>query len=95
MRTFLEMEGKLGPIPQSPNNQNRPPQPDISPKVKKAIKITEKGKRVVPTKRFKANVAMKSYETTARPPMTISKALTDFKFKHLHKKEFQKIDPHH
>ena len=31
MRTFLEMEGKLGPIHQSPSNQYRPPQPDTNP----------------------------------------------------------------
>ena len=56
MRTFLELEGKLGAIPQSPSNQFRPPQPDTNPNINK---ITEKGKRMVPTKRFKAKIAAK------------------------------------
>ena len=53
MRTFLELEGKLGPIPQYPSNQFRPPQPDTKPNIRKVTKITEKKKRVAPTKRFK------------------------------------------
>ena len=57
MRTFLELEGKLGPIPQSSSNQFRPPQPDINPSIRKVTKITEKRKRVAPTKRFKAKIA--------------------------------------
>ena len=58
MRTFLEVEGKLGPIPQS-NNQYRPPQPDTNPNIRKPTKTTEKRKRVTLTKRFKANIAAK------------------------------------
>ena len=57
MRTFLEVKGKLGPIPQSSSNQYRPPQPDTNPNIRKATKTTEKRKRVAPTKRFKANIA--------------------------------------
>ena len=81
MRTFLEVEGKLGPIPQSSSNQYRPPQPDTNPNVRKPTKSTEKRKRVAPTKRFKANIAMKSNsnEATTQPPMTISKAPANFK----------------
>ena len=81
MRTFLEIKGNLGPIPQSASNQYRPPQPDTNPNVRKATKSTEKRKRVAPTKRFKANIARKpnSDGATARPPATISKAPTDFK----------------
>ena len=61
MRTFLEVEGKLGLIPQS-NNQYRPPQLDTNPNVRKATKTTEKRKRIVPTKRFNANIAVKPHE---------------------------------
>ena len=45
MRTFLEVEGKIGPIPQPASSQYRPPQPDINPNVRKD-KAAEKRKRV-------------------------------------------------
>ena len=38
-----------------------------------------KRKRVAPTKRFKANIAVKPNEAAAQPAMTISKAPTDIK----------------
>ena len=80
MRTFLEVKGKLGPIPQS-SNQYRPSQPDTNPNVRKPTKTTEKRKRVAPTKRFKANIAMKlnADGATTQPPVAISKAPTNFK----------------
>ena len=58
MRTFLEKEEKLGPIPQSPSIQYRSPQPDTNPNIRKATKITEKRKRVAPTKSFIAKIAV-------------------------------------
>ena len=73
MRTFLEVKGKLGSIPQPSSNQYRPPQPDTSPNVRKVNKATEK-RRIVPTKRFKAKV--KSNEAGMCPPVTVSKAPT-------------------
>ena len=79
MRTFLEVKGKLGPIPQSSSNQYRPPQPDTNPNIRKANKAAEKRNRVAPTKRFKTNIAMKPNEAAPCPPMTISKASTVFK----------------
>ena len=79
MRTFLEIEGKLGPIPQSSSNQYRSPQPDTNPNVRKATKTTEKRKRVAPAKRFKANIAPKPNEAATQPPTTFSKTPTDFK----------------
>ena len=78
MRTFLEVEGKLGPIPQSSSSQYRPPQPGTNPNIRKVNKATEK-RRVAPTKRFRANIAPKPNEAAAQPPMTISKAPTDIK----------------
>ena len=65
----MEVEGKLGPIPQSSSKQYRPLQPDTNPNVRKANKATEKRKRVAPTKRFRAHIAMK--------PVTVSKASTE------------------
>ena len=78
MRTFLEVEGKMDPIPQSTSSQYRPPQLDPNPNVRK-YKATEKRKRVVPTKRFKANTPTESNEVAACPPATISKAPTNIK----------------
>ena len=76
MRTFLEVKGKLGPIPQPSNNQYRPPQPDTNPNVRKVNKVTEKRRRIAPTKRFRANIAMKSNEAGVDPPATVSKTST-------------------
>ena len=67
MRTFLEVEGKMGPIPQSTSSQYRPPQPDTNPDARKH-KATEKRKRVVPTKRFRANTATEFNEAAVHPP---------------------------
>ena len=52
MKTFLEVEGKMGPIPQSTSSLYRPPQLDTNPKVRKD-NAAEKRKRAVPTKRFR------------------------------------------
>ena len=54
MKTFLEVEGKMGPIHQPTSSQYRPPQPDTNPKFRKDD-IVEKRKRAVPTKRFRSN----------------------------------------
>ena len=55
IKTFLEVEGKMGPIPQ-PTSQYRPPQPDTNPKVRKDTAV-EKRKRPVPSKRFRPSAA--------------------------------------
>ena len=73
MRTFLEVEGKMGPIPQPSSSQYRPPQPDTKPNVRKD-KAMEKRKRAVPTKRFRPNPASRPSEAAMCPPTTISKA---------------------
>ena len=53
MKTFLEVEGKMGPIPvPAPGNQFRPPLPDTSPNVRKN-NVTEKRKRPTPKKKFR------------------------------------------
>ena len=46
MKTFLEVEGKMGPIP-VPISQFRPPQPDTNSNIRKN-KATEKRKRATP-----------------------------------------------
>ena len=78
MRTFFEVEGKIGPTPQPTSSQYRTPQPDTKPIVRKD-KAAEKRKRVVPTKRFRANTVSKPSEAAACQPMTISKAPTNIK----------------
>ena len=78
MRTFLEVEGKMGPTAQPASSQYRLPQLDTNPNVRKD-KATEKSKRVVPTKRFRANTVSKPNEGAMCPPMTISKAPTNIK----------------
>ena len=73
MRTFLEVEGKMGLIPQPASSQYRPPQLDTNPNVRKD-KATEKRKRTAPTKRFRLNTASRPSETAMCPPVTIFKA---------------------
>ena len=73
MKTFLEVEGKIGPIPQSASSQYRPPQLGTNPKVRKDNAV-EKSKRVVPTKRFRPSAAPKPNDTAMQPPATVSKA---------------------
>ena len=53
MKTFLEVEGKMGSIPVPvPSNQFRPPLPETNPQVRKND-VTEKRKRVTPKKKFR------------------------------------------
>ena len=53
MKTFLEVEGKMGPIPApAPSNQFRPPVPETTPNVRKND-VTEKRKRATPKKKFR------------------------------------------
>ena len=51
MKTFLEVEGKMGLIP-TPSSQFRPPLPDTNPNVRKDT-VTEKRKRAMPKKKFR------------------------------------------
>ena len=48
MKTFLEVEGKMGPIP-APDSQFRPPLPDTNPNIRKN-NVAEKRKRATPKK---------------------------------------------
>ena len=51
MKTFLEVENKMGPIPK-PGSQFRPPLPDTIPNIRKDT-VTEKRKRAMPKKKFR------------------------------------------
>ena len=72
MKTFLEVEGKMGPILQPTSSQYRPPQPDTNPKVRKD-NAAEKRKRTAPTKRSRPSAAPKPSETAVQPHATVSK----------------------
>ena len=78
MKTFLDVEGKMGPITQPASSQYRSPQPDTNPNVRKD-KAAGKRKRAVSTKRFRANAVYKPSEAAMYPPATISKAQTNIK----------------
>ena len=73
MKTFLEVEGKMGPVPQPVSSQDRPPQPNTNLNVRKD-NATEKRKRAAPTKRLRPSTAPKPSETAMQPPTTVSKA---------------------
>ena len=52
MKTFLEVENKMGPVIPAPVSQFRPPLPETNPNIRKGDS-TEKGKRATPKKRFR------------------------------------------
>ena len=52
MKTFLEVENKMGPIIPALASQFRPPLPETNPNVRKSD-ASEKRKRVTPKKRFR------------------------------------------
>ena len=65
MKTFLEVENKMGPIIPAPANQFRPPLPETNPNVRKNG-MTEKRKRATPKKKFRPAT---SKITTTCPPL--------------------------
>ena len=75
---FLGSWREKGPIPQPTSSQYRPPQLDTNPNVRKD-KTPAKRKRVVPTKRVRANTASEPKEAVGCSPPTISKAPTNIK----------------
>ena len=52
MKTFLEVENKMGPIIPAPVSQFRPPLPETNPNIRKGD-TTEKRKRATPKKKFR------------------------------------------
>ena len=73
MKTFLEVEGRMGPIPQPASSQYRSPQLDTNPNIRKDTAV-EKRKRAAPTKRFRPSAASTPSRTAVHPPGTVSKA---------------------
>ena len=67
MKTYLELEGKLGPKPQSQTNQFRPPLPNTNPQIRKESKMAEKRKGLSPTKKLKAAAGSNPSNTTVQP----------------------------
>ena len=78
MKTFLEVEGKMGPMPQPASSQYRPPQLDTNPNVRKD-NAAEKRKRAVPTKRFRSSAVPKPSRTAMHLPATVSKVPANVK----------------
>ena len=74
MKTYLELEGKLGPKPQSQSNQFRPPQPDTNPQKEKNLKWQRKEKRLIPTQKYKVKVVTRPNKETMHPPQTNTQA---------------------
>ena len=91
MRTFLEVEGKMGPILQPTSSQYRPPQPDTNPNVRKD-KAAEKRKRSMPTKDLgllqPLNLGKQLHAHLQQFPRP--QPILNLK----HKKKLQKINPH-
>ena len=72
IKTFLEVVGRMGPIPQPTSSQYRPPQLDTNPEVRKDT--MEKRKRAAPTKRFRPSLAPRPSGAAVQPPVTAPKA---------------------
>ena len=72
MRTFLEVENKMGPVIPAPVSQFRPPPPETNPNIRKS-NSTEKGKRAILKKRFRPTTPKATamcpplLQTTPRP----------------------------
>ena len=65
MKTFLEVEGKMGPTPVPvPGNQFRPQLSETNPNVRRND-VAEKRKRATPKKKFR--LAMPKLTTTCPP----------------------------
>ena len=65
MKTYLELKGKLGPKPQPQTSQFRPPFPNTNPQARKEHKMTEKRKRLIPTKQYKEKVVARPVQGNA------------------------------
>ena len=64
MKTFLEVENKMGPIP-THGSQFRPPLPDTNSNIRKDT-VTEKRKRATPKKKFRPATPKPA---TVHPPL--------------------------
>ena len=91
MRTFLEVEGKMGPVPQPTSSQYKPPQLDTNPNVRKD-RAQKREKEWWPprgsgiTQPLSPRKQMCTYPQQSPRPQIISNLKC--------KKELQKLDPH-
>ena len=81
MKTYLELDGRLGPKLQPQTDQSRPAQPDINPRIRKETKTVEKRKKLIPTEKYKVKVVArpksKTSNATMQPPITTPNAPTN------------------
>ena len=79
MKTFLEVENKMGPIIPAPVSQFRPPLPETNPNFRKSDTI-EKRKRATPKKKFRpatlrvAAICPPLLQTPSKPSSSASSA---------------------
>ena len=65
MKTFLEVENKMGPVIPALVSQFRPPPPETNPNIREGD-TTEKRKRATPKKKFRPAIPR---ATTMHPPL--------------------------
>ena len=96
MKTFLELEGMLGPKLQLQADQSRPTQPNTNPHVRKE---TEKRKQLIPTKKYKVKVMArpkpKTSKATMQPPVTMPDAPTNLESQKPLQGSSSESNPHH
>ena len=56
MKTYVELEGKLGPKLQPQTDQSRPAQPNTNCHIRKETKAIIKRKKIIPTKKYNVKV---------------------------------------
>ena len=76
MRTYLKLEGKLGPKLQPQSDQSRPAQPNTNSHVRKDTKATDKRRKLIPTKRYKVRMVAKSKSTPKTNNTTMQPLIT-------------------
>ena len=80
MKTYLELEGKLGPKFQPQPDQSKSIQPNTNAHVRKETKATEKRKKISPTKKYRVKVVArpeptpKTSNTTVQLPLATPSA---------------------
>ena len=99
MKTYLELEGKLGPKLQPQSDQSRPTQPITNPHMRKETKATEKRKKLVPTKKYKVKVMAKTKpktnNATAQPLTATPNPPTDLESQKPSQEGTSGSNPHH
>ena len=99
MKTYLELEGKLGPKLQPQSDHSRPTQPNTNPHMRKETKTTEKRKKLIPTKKFKVKVVArpksKTSNVTTQPPVTTPNAPTNSDGQKPSQEGTSESNPHH